>query len=430
MTRSIMNLKENLNKMLEISSPIILKEYNNFPEPIYIPINKLELFKLYYSKFLEIDEEIKSEKDLVKLKLKAKYFIGIIKLPNNKIYVILPKIENAKFFKMLECVEPLYSNIIQDLIQGILPDSNFLMKFIDKFLDLTEVLFRSFIRKNYKTIVRKTEVLRGKIILSKTLKNFNFLLGKIICEYDDFTLDIIENQVIKYALYLVRYIATDKQQNRIRQLLISIETVSLKEFISFSLQKFKYNRFNSKYKAVHTYCKMIIERFSFGFNIGDFECFSMLLNSWDIYEKFLRKIINDCLPYDYMVEENSSFLSWEKDKFIPDIIIKRDNKIVLLCDAKYKLEWTVADRNQASMYLRHIKKLVKIEELEFDINYRNLILIYPLNERTSYNFDNIEKLQDKEEGLIFAHSIDLSRLDDEKYLGSWLSKIKKKFFIS
>lgn len=418
--------------MLEINSPIYLKEYNNFPEPIYIPINKLELFKSHYSKFLEIDEEIKSKKGLVKLKLKAKYFIGIFKLPNDKIYVILPKIENAKFFKMLEYVEPLYSNIIQDLLQGILPDSNFLTKFIDKFLDLTEVLFRSYIRKNYKTIVRKTDVLKGKIFLSKTLKNPNFLHGIIICEYDDFTLDIIENQLIKYALYLVRYIANNKQQNRIRQLLISIETVSLKEFRSLNLQKFKYNRLNSKYKPVHTYCKMIIERFSFGFNIGDFECFSMLLNSWDIYEKFLRKIINNYLPYDYMVEKNSSFLSWDEDKFIPDITIKRDNKIVLLCDAKYKLEWTGADRNQASMYLRHIKKFVKIEEIEFDINHRNLILIYPLNERSSYNFKNIEKLQDKEEGLIFAHSIDLSRLDDKKYLGYWLLQIKEKFltFIS
>ena len=426
-----MNLKKKLNKMLEINSPIILKEYTNFPEPIYIPINKLELFKSHYSKFLEIGEEIKSKKDLVKLTLKAKYFIGIIKLPNNKVYVILPKIENAKFFKMLEYVEPLYSNIIEDLIQGILPDSNFLTKFIDNFIDLTEILFRSFIRKNYKTIVRETEVLRGKIILSETLKNHNFLQGKIMCEYDDFTLDTIENQIIKYALYLIRYIANNKQQNRIRQLLISVESVSLKEFRSLNLQKSKYNRFNSKYKPVHTYCKMIIERFSFGFNIGDFECFSMLLNSWDIYEKFLRKIIEQYLHKHIssvlIIEKNLSELkSWEKKKLIPDIVIRKLDNILLLIDAKYKNEYTIEDRRQGSEYIKEIWKKQRRGEINFDIENRNFVLIYPSN---NYKFNIIESYPDQELGIVYAHSIDLSKIDEASYIDIWVGEFVKKFNI-
>ena len=58
----------------------------------------------------------------------------------------------------------------------------------------------------------------------------------------------------------------------------------MKEF-----SKIRYNRFNAHYQLAHSYCRMIIEQFFFSNISGDFQCFSVLLNSWDIYERFLRK---------------------------------------------------------------------------------------------------------------------------------------------
>ena len=413
------------------NSPITLREYENFPEPIYISEDYLDEFRSYFSKYLEIEYKLESEKDRVKLKLRAKHYIGILKFPNNISCIILPKIENAKFFKMLEYIEPKFTTIITNLLHGITPHSNFLNLFIEQFLNLTENLFRSFLRKNYQSIVKVTETLKGKLIISETLKNPEFIQGKIVCEFDVFTLDVLGNRVIKYALYLLRYIANDSQKDKIRRLLIKLQTVSLEEYKALDLEKFRYNRFNSRYKLVHIYCKMIIERFSFGFNIGACDCFSMLLNAWDIYERFLRKIFETYLhrqvSSDLTIEKNlSEFQSWNKEKLIPDIIVRKFDSILLLCDAKYKSNYSIEDRRQGIEYIREFSKKHKRREINFSVKNRNFVLIYPSND---YYFEVIESDPEQEFGIIYAHSINLSEIDNESYLETWVSEFVKKFLL-
>jgi len=79
--------------------------------------------------------------------------------------------------------------------------------------------------KNYRSIIKCSNRIKGKICQRETIKNPIFLKGYIVCEFDDFTPDIIENQIVKLVLYKVRFIANKKQQARIRQLLIEMEKI-------------------------------------------------------------------------------------------------------------------------------------------------------------------------------------------------------------
>ncbi len=411
------------------NKPIPIKEYEEFPESISIPKEDLKSFKLNFKNYLDIlSENDDSTRQNVILRLKASHYIGIVKLPNNQTFIINPKFKDANFFHMFAMVDPEYARFLTNIVQDITPNYNFIDKLIKNFLNLTQNLIKSFIRKNYCSTEKSLSALKGKILLSETLKSPKLIMGNIVCKFDDFTLDILDNQLIKAALINLKPIANTNQQNLIRQLLVNLENVMIKKFPKINLERIRYNRFNFRYKEVHTYCKMIIEKFSFGLTIGNFKCFSMLLNSWDIYEKFLRNLLTKYLYPEFLVKKITTFSSWDKKKYIPDIIIMRNEKnFSLICDAKYKMAIGSIDPHQGSSYLRYINKLREIGKVEFEEKYRNLLLIYPLNEESNYEFESIEGFEVQEQGIIYAHSIDLSKVDDENYLKSWVAQIKTNF---
>ncbi|MHA1439473.1 MAG: McrC family protein [Promethearchaeota archaeon] len=394
-------------------------EYGKFP-PIKLSENQFKQVKNDFidTKYLTLIGKEKSTKGFYTVFLKARYYIGIVKFPNDQNFIIRPKIKDAKFLEMFVWdVDPKKIKIIK-VLQKILkdPKSNFLKVLIDNFLYATEKLISSFLRKSYKRRIEQLNVIRGKILISETVKRLAFLNDEGVCNFDTFTIDIFDNQLIKAALFKLRFIALDNKQHiRIRKLLNRLKQVSLKNFNRVELRNIKYDRFNSDYEDVHAYCIMILENFFFSLNLGVSKSFSMLLNSWDIYERFLRKLFEYYLT-GYSVQKNLTGIpSWSRKKAIPDIVLKKGNRILLLMDAKYKLRYKSSDWHQAGNYVRIIKDC-------------NCILIYPKNEDSFYELEDI----DIEFGVnrsfkVFTHSIDLSRIDDQEYLKNWVKQISDKF---
>lgn len=432
--------------------PIKIYEYESFPNPIEISINKLEKFYSEFKNKFEIkpdyDNYMRNKDDITKhhrynekthkfrMNLKAKFYIGIIKLPNEQTVIIKSKVgQDVKFLHMFEYVDPQYAQIFYEITQHITPESNFLKILIEKFLTLVERLLRSSLMKNYQNSIIRSNKIKGKINQRNTIKNPNFLKGYIVCEFDDFTQDISENQIIKLALFKLRYIADKNQQTRIRQLLIEMDNVSFKKFKVEDIEKIKYTHLNLRYKEIHNYCKMIIGKFSFGFEEGNHEWFSMLLNSWDIYERFLRKIfeiyLKEIIGTELSVQKQKigKWNSWDEQKLLPDIIMSKNNKILLICDAKYKLSYSVGDRRQGREYIHEFLKKHERGDLSFNMKNRNMILIYPSNELENYEFYPLEDHPVQKYGCIYAHSIDLTKIDNKRYLESWVENIYNKFLI-
>jgi len=435
---------------LSSGETIEISEYEDFPAPIEISIKNLDNFYSEFKDKFEItptfefyknikkkikeDHRYNGKNNKFKLNLKSRYYIGIIKLPNNKTVIIKPKISNdVKFLHMFEYVDPQYAKIFFDITQKITPESNFLTLLIERFISLAERLLRRTLVKNYTPVLSRSNKIRGKLCQRDTIKNPIFLKGKVVCVFDDFVPDILENQIVKFALFQLKFIAGQKYQARIHNLLIKMGDISLKQIKIEDIDKIKYNHLNIHYKNVHNYCRMIIGRFSFGFELGKHEWFSMLLNSWDIYERFLRKImekyLKEKLGPDLSIEKKGiKPKPWDKNKLFPDIIIRKDDEVLLLCDAKYKLEYEIKDIYQAAYYIRLFSKRNEKGDLKFEEKNRNFVLIYPTNEKSNYNSKPLEEKSYKF-GTVFAHSIDLSQIDNKNYLKSWFKKMIKTFLI-
>ena len=260
------------------------------------------ILKEKYKKFIDFKGSYYYDDDKVNLFCKAKDYIGFIALPNKQTLYIKPKFNKAKFLEMLIRSASDYVKILKPMIGSIDPSDFF--KFFEKLIDnfLYEVK-KLQLRKVYIPKTESTRKLRGKILLCRSFQREDVLTGKFLCEFDDFDYDSIENQIVKYTLEEIFYFSNSIQKRKIKKLLIRYKRVSFKKIVSSDFQKLAYNRLNHHYKTVHQYCRLFIEKFIFGSHSGKKEIHSFLINSWDLYERFLRKILKDNLSNFEVLKE-------------------------------------------------------------------------------------------------------------------------------
>lgn len=226
------------------------------------------------------------------LKLYTHYYVGIDWLKkNDSVIYVAPKLnEEAKetdYFKMLfSCMkhpeiaefsnnlceikfdEPyIQINQQQDLITPIL---------VIRYLQLLKVIVRKGLKKSYYRVEQNlSSKIKGKVIVSKTLKQ-NILKNrpnKTICNFEVYSVDSIENKILKSALKLAdRYLMNYRQFSEYFVPLLNFSKPAFHEvddstFDLNILKKTKPNAFYKEYKDALDLAKIIIKRF--GYNLKE-----------------------------------------------------------------------------------------------------------------------------------------------------------------
>ncbi len=344
--------------------------------------------------FFQIIKSFKAEKSgFITYNLQTTDYIGIFSFPDNPPVIIQPKIPNADFLQMLNYVNLEQFHIFESLVQRISPHETFFKAIVKMFLDELNKFFKNPLQKLYRENIETLKGIKGKLLVSDSLKQLKIFHGEFVCEFVVFTKNTIHNQIIKYALYLLQFITYSNLLVKINYFLKRFNYITLVKIQDYHFNSLTYNRFTAHYKVIHDFCKMVIKRFAFGKKIGQYSCHSLLFYSSSIYEIFLRELLKELLgPKNLIVEKYSG------RKIQPDIIIKRNFQIHLICDAKYKFDYDrTIDYRELLDYMTELKKK---EDIEFPKKYRNGILIYPFtnnNEsflKAHYSFIK-ETLKDK-----------------------------------
>lgn len=401
-----------------------IKEYESFLISKDINEEQLRALKNNFKDFLTFKEIGKRDHIIT-----ARHYIGIACLSNILHIKIDPKVDDADFYSMLKFLDSDYVKFIDEISKDISLETNYLVDvFVQKFLSEAERIVKYSIRKNYYSRISLRDTPRGKILIKRTFSNPSYLQGKIFCEYDSLTMDTIENRIIKYALYLLIKLAEKKHHFRIKLLLDALENIRFQRITINDIDAIRYNHLTQHYKTIHFYCRMIIGNFSFGYQLGKYSGYCWMINSWDIFEKFLLKIFNMYAPKKYETNKKS-LESWDEAKNLPDIEVSHGRKIVLLGDAKYKMQHSTGDRHQASSYLRYASASKK---RIFSKPNRNVVLIYPRTPQNEVDLKHLDELPPKF-GRVYQHTIDLSKIDEVKhpnYLRKWVLHIFKELNIS
>ncbi len=276
------------------------------------------------------------------------------------------------------------------------------------FLQLVKNITKKGLKKGYiKVTENLTSKIKGKILVNQTIKQNHFRnrLEKTVCNYQIFTINCIENQIMKTALMQCSKHLNGIQNNNIskmlRQNIATFELVDSKEVFDSDFSKIKHSPFYKEYKEALKLSQMIFKRFGFSLNsISSSSTANKIppyyINMPELFERYVEVKLREVYGDDI---EDGNKLTGIAFKMRPDFLLKNSKMII---DAKYKYHYSDEkelsvkrkdDYMQLSLYGRE-KKIREIIGLKESESEAKLLFIYPvLSDKTDekLNFDNEDK---------------------------------------
>ena len=224
--------------------------------------------------------------------------------------------------------------------------------------------------------IPKTETLstlRGKIDITESIKTSTIHKRQMVCTYDDFSVNIYKNRIIKTTmLFLLKSDISKARKKELRKLLLffsEVETLNI-HTINWDIQ---YNRNNQTYRMLISICYLIVK----GLLQTNSDGTTRLMDFIDeqqmsrLYEKFILEYYRKEFP---QITAKASQIPWQLDDdmstMLPvmqtDIMLSKDEK-TLIIEAKYYAHTTQARYDVHTLHSSNLYQIftyVKNKEVE------------------------------------------------------------------
>ncbi len=317
------------------------------------------------------------------LGIKASHYVGFL-CCKGYLFKVKPKIEDADFFHML-------TRVLLDMkisavsgYEGVDWQLSFLAY---AFVYFYKIMFEEKgLLREYCYEEENLSRIQGRIIqLANVRKNYG-LKHRIFCGYDDYTLNTLHNQIIRYTQSLLlhnqqdaSFSALSSHLRKIRTDLVDVDKVKIlpKDFIHL-----RYNRLNEHYKEIHNICKLIILQKEAPETTAADETYGFFIDMNKLFERYIRILLEEAvkgLDFKIGYQDKSVFL-YDKKHLIPDFTLRNDERVISVLDAKYK---HIYDKDESDSAKSKDESTVDLSDLYQIITYcakfhcRKAVLIYP-----------------------------------------------------
>jgi len=379
------------------ANEIVIKEYEKFDSVIDgIDDETVESLSKFLD-FVPIGEG--------SYKIIAKSYVGLIKIRDDLVVNILPKIEMKNLLIMLN-----YAYDVPFIMEEetTLAESKLLVKFLIRiFLEKTrELVYKSY-RKSYLTTQENRRTLKGRVLIKNNLRANRFHLDRIFCEFDDFTDDVPINRIIKYVLYLLFHIDDGEFSRELRHVFSLFKNVSLVPVTVEDIDLVRYTRLNEAYKPVHMLCRLFVQNIFVSHKIGEQRMFCFVIEMNRLFEEFVRSVFRRFSSYRVMGHPRRKYLDQTRlVRIKPDIRFVKEGEELLVVDCKYKKLKKLEDDIENAQIIN--SDVYQILAYMVGYNLKKGMLIYPKGE--------VEKETEANIGLngisrkIFVKPIDLNEI--------------------
>jgi 5-methylcytosine-specific restriction enzyme subunit McrC len=271
----------------------------------------------------------------------ARQYVGNIVLPQHT-FVIRPKIPHLNFFKMLF------------LTRDLVPEFNEREFQYQKHHGIYEIMVRQFLREAEEIIRRgisqgytdneeNLSCVKGRVLLRENLRTNPVLRNRVFCRFCNFTGDVPENQILKFALYLVSKMPVDdiSLHRKAMHLIHYMEAVTLSILDPKNLPIVKFSRLNEHYRRCVVLGQLLIGHCTLNLDTsGDIKYSSFLVSMDVLFQRFLYTYLRSKLK-GYAVKEEPEVSAFDEERtalkmVYPDIVIRKSGRDILVIDAKYK----------------------------------------------------------------------------------------------
>ncbi|MDD4035737.1 MAG: 5-methylcytosine-specific restriction endonuclease system specificity protein McrC [Bacilli bacterium] len=291
---------------------------------------------------------------------------------------------------------------------------------------LVQELSKQIKRGLHKEYILKSEELiniRGKMLFTESIKNNSFIKNKIVCEFDEYSLDSKLNRIVKTAgFYLIKSNKiNDKEKIRkLKKVLCFLSDVSLIDRKDIQWSLIRYNKNNLSYKILINISYLILDGLLICKQDGNIEFLNYIDDQklYTLYEKFVLEYyryhhpeLNPGLPQiKWDIDEKECLLDLLPKMQTDIVLTNNDQKLII--DAKYYSNIfqnnPLYDKNTfKSNNLYQIYTYVKNEDKEKTGNICGLLLYAKTDENdivwNEYNMDG---------NIIIIANIDLSKTFD------------------
>jgi 5-methylcytosine-specific restriction enzyme subunit McrC len=310
--------------------------------------------------------------------LQAKSYVGTIQTISGFVLEILPKtskdddIEKSKqvFVKLLHLLYklPNYKNIDTANFERI-KDLEIFEIFIFMFLEEVGIIIKKGIKSDYVGQEDNLFYLKGKLLINEQIKRNSIHKERFYVQYDDYNQNRAENRLIKSTLKLLSNISKDfDNQRKIRQYLEHLNWIELSMNINKDFSMVKTGRGMEHYKNALIWSKVFLKKESFSSFSGDTIAFAILYPMEKLFECFVEWWLNKKYSHLQIEAQNGGydFVTKEDNKSLftvrPDFLIKKDNQVICVADAKWKLIEEDKNLSQSDFYQLFAYKHIFLKE--------------------------------------------------------------------
>jgi len=188
--------------------------------------------------------------------------------------------------------------------------------------------------------------IRGKLIVTRNIKENSVMRHKFYCGYDEFTENNPLNQILRFTIEELRKISIDNENQRLlSDLSLMFSDVSYKKISLADFSKLSLNRLNEAYKPILNLSKFFIENSALELSAGQEETFSFLFDMNKLFEEFVYEFLRrhkSCMGIESIRRPKSEKKLTDvepKYNLQPDIAIIFKDKTCCLIDTKYKMTY-------------------------------------------------------------------------------------------
>lgn len=275
----------------------------------------------------------------------------------------------------------------------------------------TNILIKRGLGREYIPLDEITSSPRGKIDVSYSIKCNLIFKQKLKCEYDEFSIDTYQNQILKTTINLL--LKTNVNLNtkkKLKVLMMYLKNVTLIDY-HYINWNFNHNRSNKHYELLMSLCYLVLKGMLQTQSDGTVKLMDFIdeQRMCRLYEKFILEFYKKECSW---LEATSSKINWQLDNDFDDLLPNMQSDImlsngngILIIDAKYyqtNIQERFDKKSLISANLYQIFTYVKNKQYEDKNKIVSGMLLYAKTE---------DEIQPDNEYLMSGNKISVETLD-------------------
>lgn len=303
--------------------------------------------------------------------------------------------------------------------------------FIRMFIDEANELVRRGLMCGYETVEHNKTFFKGKIIISKHIQYNAAHRERCFVQYDEFSVNRLENRLIKSTLEFLSCFSTDSQnQLGLKRLLDLFEDVDSSSDFMTDITKYNRDRNMSDYDNIMTWCRLFMEGKSFSIYRGSNIAFALMYPMEKLYEEYIANCLENILRSGELQikrQESCLYLFEEPKRFKlkPDIVITATDGREWILDTKWKIlnidpskNYGIHQNDMYQMYAYYYRYVTKQR------NIQSVILLYPTESLIKQQIQTYIECPFNDSAKIHVSEINLYRnMPDDDLIRSELDSI-------